>query len=436
MYFVLLASGIFYLSIHPPKEKITMRSVGQFFFTMYLVILFCMSGLAGTAFAEKALVTGEKSNTLTIVDLDTDEVVKTITVGKVPHAIGVTPDKTKAYTGNRGSNSISVVDLVGDEPVRTIPLSHTIMNLEVSPDGRFVSANSRTEPMVSLIETATNRVKWTLLVGEPQKVDETKGKSVVDMGNPAVHTKRGGIVVSHDTWSPDSRYIYTPDRLNYRIVKIDVAKGEVAAKLQMTGPTHHMIISRDGRTIYAVNDGVPKKELLPSITVVDADTMTIVKDIPLTLADGEFIQGHHAAFDNSGRYLYFCNRGGRKGEKRGFTVGIIDTTTLTLVKTVKAGYGAGHANFSPDGRYVFILNHFENKISVFDTGTMKPVTDIDLPFPPPGSWGHSGCFSDDGAYYYQLSEAEGIMAKIDVKNLRFVKAVKVGTWPSIMTILR
>jgi YVTN family beta-propeller protein len=413
-----------------------MKSGARIFFILHLTIVLCLSGLAGSAFAEKALVTGEKSNTLTIVDLDTDEVVKTITVGKVPHAIGVTPDKTRAYTGNRGSDSISVVDLVNDEPVKTIPLSHTIMNLEVSPDGRFVSANSRTEPMVSLIDTATNQVKWTLLVGEPQKEEEpAEGKNVVNMGNPEIHAKRGGIVVSHDTWSPDSSYIYTPDRLNYRIVKIDVAKGEVVAKLQMNGPTHHMIITKDGKTIYAANDGIAKKKLLPSITVINTDTMTIVKDIPLPLAEGEFIQGHHAAIDNSGRFLYFCNRGGRKGAKRGFTVGIIDLANLTLVKTVKAGYGAGHANFSPDGKHVFILNHFENKISVLDTATMKPVAEIDLPFPSPGSLGHSGCFSKNGDYYYQLSEAEGVMAKVDTRTLRFVKSIKVGSWPSIMTIL-
>jgi YVTN family beta-propeller protein len=413
-----------------------MKSGVAIFFTINLLILLCLSGFTAKASAETALVTGEKSNTLTIVDLDTDEVVKTIEVGKVPHAIGVSPDKTKAYTGNRGSNSISVVDLVGDEAVQTIPLPHTIMNLEVSPDGRYVSANSRTEPIVSLIDTATNQIKWTLLVGEPQKVEEPAiEKNVVNMGNPNIHAKRGGIVVSHDTWSPDSRYIYTPDRLNFRIVKIDAARGEVVAKLQMNGPTHHMIITKDGKTIYAANDGIAKKKLMPSITVINTDAMTIVKDIPLPLAEGEFIQGHHATFDNSGRFLYFCNRGGPKGEKRGFSVGIIDTKSLNLIKTLKAGFGAGHANFSPDGKHIFILNHFENKISVLDAATMSHTADIDLPFPSPGSWGHSGCFSKNGDYYYQLSEAEGVMVKVDARNLRFVKAIKVGAWPSIMTIL-
>ena len=108
---------------------------------------------------------------------------------------------------------------------------------------------------------------------------------------------------------------------------------------------------------------------------------------------------------------------------------------MSLIKTIKAGYGAGHANFSPDGKYVFILNHFENKISVLDATTMNPVTDIDLPFPSPGSWGHSGCFSNNGNYYYQLSETEGVMIKVDARNFRFVKAIKVGAWPSIMTII-
>jgi len=53
-----------------------------------------------------------------------------------------------------------------------------------------------------------------------------------------------------------------------------------------------------------------------------------------------------------------------------------------------------------------------------------------------GSWGHSGCFSTDGAYYYQLSETEGVMVKVDARTLKYVKAIKVGEWPSVMTILR
>jgi YVTN family beta-propeller protein len=417
-------------------EEVQMKSPQRILFMIHLSVLMLISAFSGSAFAETALVSAERSGTLTIVDLDTDRVLKTITVGKVPHAIGVTPDKTHAYTGNRGSDSVSVVDLAGDDPVITIPLSHTIMNLEVSPDGRFVAANSRTEPRVSLIETATNTVRWSILVGETPDEPTAARQDAVNMGNPDIHARKGGIAISHDTWSPDSTYLYTPDRVNYRILKIDPAKGLIVARLQMDTPTHHLIVTKDGKTIYAVNDGIPETGLDPSITVINAETMQMVKDIPLPLAEGEFIQGHHATFDNTGRYLYFCNRGGPKGGKRGYTVGVIDTETMTLVKTFRAGFGAGHANFTPDGKYVFILNHFENKVSVMDSATMEPVADIDLPFPAPGSWGHSGCFSADGAYYYQLSEAEGVMVKVDARNLRFVKAIKVGDWPSIMTILR
>ncbi len=63
------------------------------------------------AYSDIILVANEKSGTISVVDLDLDKVIKTITVGKVPHAIGLTPDKKYAYTGNRGTSDISVIDL-------------------------------------------------------------------------------------------------------------------------------------------------------------------------------------------------------------------------------------------------------------------------------------------------------------------------------------
>ncbi len=48
------------------------------------------------------------------------------------------------------------------------------------------------------------------------------------------------------------------------------------------------------------------------------------------------------------------------------------------------------------------------------------------------SIGHSGVFSKDGKYYYQLSETDGLLFKVDANKLEFVKSIKVGEWPSIM----
>ena len=169
--------------------------------------------------AETLLIANEKSDSVSVVDVATDQVIKTVAVGKTPHAIGITPNKRFAYIGNRGANSISVIDLQSFQVVDTIKLSHSIMNLEVSPDGRYVSANARTSLQISFVDTKNNSVLKTVVVGYwPEK--NNKGKSVVNMGDPNVHAKQGGIMISHDTWSSDSNFLFVPDRYNYRVVKI------------------------------------------------------------------------------------------------------------------------------------------------------------------------------------------------------------------------
>ncbi len=384
-----------------------------------------------TALASTLLIANEKSNSIAVVDTDAFQVVKRIEVGKTPHAIGITPDRRFAYTGNRGDNTVSVIDLETLRVVKSITIPHSIMNLEISPDGRHVSVNSRTSLRVSLIDIATNRVEKTVEVGHWTAREQ--GKSAVNMGDPAIHSKKGGIMISHDTWSPDSRFLFVPDRLNYRIVKIDVGTFKVMDRLQLESPTHHMLVAPNGRSMIALNDGVPKHDVPPSILFFSMDGLRVEKRIDVPLAKGEFAQGHHAGFNLDGTTLYFANRGGKKGDKRGRTVAVVDLENRELTATVEAGHGAGHANVSPDGKYVFILNHFDNLVSVLDAKTNRLIKNIELPLPSsPGSIGHSALFSKDGRYYYELSETAGKLLKINVESLTFAQGLNVGDWPSIM----
>lgn len=385
-------------------------------------------------FASTLLITNEKSNSVSIVDTVTDRVVKTIQVGETPHAIAITPKHDFSYTGNRGDSTLSVIELSSMNVVKTIKVPHSIMNLEISPDGSYVSVNSRTSLQVSFIDTATNTIVKTIEVGQGKK--RTQGKSAVNMGDPNIHAKKGGIMISHDTWSPDSQFLFVPDRFNYKIAKIDVKTFEVLDHLQLDTPTHHILVAPNGRSMIAMNDGVRKHNIPPSIIFFDMDTLKIEKRISIPLAKGEFAQGHHAAYNLDKTTLYFANRGKAKGAKRGKTVAIVDLKERKLIKTFEAGYGAGHANASPDGKYIFILNHFDNVVSVLDAKTNSKIKNIQLPLPSSGSnIGHSGIFSKDGRYYYELCETEGKLLKINVESLTFSKEIKVGDWPSIMVQL-
>jgi hypothetical protein len=58
-----------------------------------------------------------------------------------------------------------------------------------------------------------------------------------------------------------------PDRFNYKIAKIDVKTFEVLDHLQLGTPTHHMLVSPNGRSMIALNGGVAKDNIPPSIMV-------------------------------------------------------------------------------------------------------------------------------------------------------------------------
>ena len=398
-------------------------------FVTALTVLYLF--LLSTALASTLLITNEKSDSVSVFDTETDQVVKTIAVGKTPHAIGVIMNRQLAYTGNRGDDTISVIDINSMKVVKTIKLPHTIMNLEVSPGGRYVSANSRTSLHVSFIDTKSNTIIKTVEVGHWAKHE--KGKSAVNMANPDIHAKRGGIMISHDTWSPDSKYLFVPDRFNYRIAKIDVETFQVVDRLQLESPTHHMLVAPNGKSMIALNDGVPKHNVPPSVVFFDMKSLRLENQITMPLAKGEFAQGHHAGFNLDKTKLYFANRGKEKGKKRGRTVMVVDLENRELISTVEAGHGAGHVTPSPDGKYIFILNHYDNIISVLDAQTNDIIKNIKIPsLTPKGSIGHSSIFSEDGRFYYELSETDGKLLIVNAKKMTFSKAIKVGDWPSIM----
>jgi len=398
-----------------------------------LITLYFFS-LSSTVLASTLLITNEKSNSVSVVDTNTDQVVKTIMVGKTPHAVGITSDRRFAYIGNRGDDTVSVIDLQALKVTKSITLPHTIMNLEMAPDGRYVSVNSRTTLQVSFVDTASNTVVKTVKIGHWRKHE--KGKSAVNMGDPNVHSKRGGIMISHDTWSADSRYLFVPDRFNYRIAKIDVGTFKVIDRLQLATPTHHLLIDPNGKSMIAMNDGVAKHNIPPSIVFFDMKSLKIENQIPIPLAENEFAQGHHAGFNLDKTMLYFCNRGKAKGKKRGRTVAVVNLKSRRLVRTVEAGHGAGHATASPDGKYIFILNHYDKVISVLSSKTNDLVKNIKLPtLTAKSSNGHSALFSKDGQFYYELCETEGQLLIVDTRTLTFARQVKVGDWPNIMVRL-
>ncbi len=58
---------------------------------------------------EYAYVLNRNSNNVSVIDVATDQLITSITVGTTPVAIAITPDGKVAYVVNQGSNNVSAM---------------------------------------------------------------------------------------------------------------------------------------------------------------------------------------------------------------------------------------------------------------------------------------------------------------------------------------
>ena len=112
-------------------------------------------------------VTTELTNTITIVDPKTHQVVDRIPTGQAEsHMVALTRDGKRAYTSNVHVGTVSAIDLVAKKVIAVIPVSTYAQRISLSVDDRWAFTADQTQPRLAVIDTAANEVKrWVKLPG-------------------------------------------------------------------------------------------------------------------------------------------------------------------------------------------------------------------------------------------------------------------------------
>ncbi|HEY7256997.1 MAG TPA: hypothetical protein VH476_09980 [Solirubrobacterales bacterium] len=103
---------------------------------------------AASAFANDAYVVNRASNTVSVFDTRSNQVVGSpIPVGELPEAIAITPDGRRAYVTSALGSSISVIDTQANQVVGA-PIVDTGLpdGIAITPDGKtaYVTPSSAT----------------------------------------------------------------------------------------------------------------------------------------------------------------------------------------------------------------------------------------------------------------------------------------------------
>lgn len=106
------------------------------------------------------------SDSVSIINAETNRVVATVGVHRKPFFISVSPDGHRAYVANSGSNSVSVLDLDRRREIGTAVTGEGPGLARVTPDNRTLVVSNRTAGSISIFSVDTSSAEHPLRLRE------------------------------------------------------------------------------------------------------------------------------------------------------------------------------------------------------------------------------------------------------------------------------
>ncbi|WP_027882566.1 hypothetical protein [Meiothermus rufus] len=341
-----------------------------------------------------------------IVDTRTDAVVAALETARGATLGSMTPDAKKVYVSGaaEGENRVVVLDMERLQVAKVIQTGNRPKHGLVSPDGRRVGVDH-----------------WGLSEGKLRLVFlQTGDDSIEKVLELEVKNAPKGVTSMHNAWSWDSRYFYSVDRVDDRLIVVDTRDFSVRTFASPSVP-HYPVISPDGKELWLIHEG--NAQVRPGIVVFDLTKpgLPILAQMDMPLIGEEAVEAHHGNFSQDGRYFLALNRG-PGNNLRGREVAIYNARTKRLLHRLScASTGVGHAYNSPDGRRCIATNYGNNVVTVIDLLGLRTIKDV---VAGKGRMGHA-VFTPDGAFAY-LSNADGNLYKLDMGRLEVVKTIPTG----------
>ena len=300
--------------------------------------------LAAPAAASNLFITNTKSNSISIIDTKTFEVVGTIPLGQgKPNRIVFHPDGKLAWVVYDKSHDLGIVDADARKLVKRVKIGGNPYNLNFSPDGRYLYvldwSSDTSNDEVIVWDLKAEKIEWRLEVSTW----------------PA-----------HSVFSRDGRFVYVSGETAGDVTVIDTTtRAAVARIIHGGGDAMGLALSVDGKTLYA---GAGENK-----SVLKIDTATN-KQIGTIAMPGVV---HETTLTLDGKFLYITLRKANK-------VVVVSTADDRIVKVVDSRGYPDLVTMEPSGRYALVSNRYADAVSVIDVTTHREVRRIQVGKAPHG----------------------------------------------------
>lgn len=320
-----------------------------------------------------------------------------------PAAVDLTAydPKTLVFVANRDSSDIAVIDTRSDQVIGRIALGkftnpHMAM---LTNDGKKILVSATGRDRFLIVDLATQAIERTVETGQaPEHFDITM----------------------------DDRFAYVGNMEDSTVSVIDLKEGKEVRRLKGFFEPHGFSVLPGDDKVYVSNFGahevrsveIPSQQLTKRLAIGNVHRAAI-RDPERYQSDLKGIANPTPTID--GRFIFAAD--GDAG-----VVGIIDTQTDRVTKTLKVGEAPWRAYASPDGRFMMVPNNGDETISVIDVKTQEVVTTLQ------GGAGMTGVnFTQGGKKAYIISGEEGAVSVYDMTTFQRINRLKVGANLSLET---
>ena len=210
------------------------------------------------ASAETIYVSNEKDNTITVIDGEKLEPVKTIPVGQRPRGILLSKDEKSLYICASDSDHIEVLDLATDKVARTLPSGADPEYFALDPAGKLLYVANEDNSLVTVIDIERGAVVTEIPVGV-----EPEGMGI----------------------SPDGKYLVATSETTNMAHVIDTVTREIVANILVDSRPRRAVWTADGAQFWV------SAEIGGTVSVVDAAKNEIIKRITFAVPGSTSLSG-------------------------------------------------------------------------------------------------------------------------------------------------
>ena len=286
----------------------------------------------------RAYVNNPNTETLVVIDTVLNEQIGSVSVGYRASSVQFDPDGSRAYVVSYDQGTVQMIDPREDTVVGTIDVGYQARELQFSPDGTRAYVTSYGAGRVVMIDTVADAVLGTVPVATTERLQfSADGKTAF---------------IKSYTWGSDT---------SETITLVDVQSGDVLATVPVGAePNDLKFVGGGSRFILSSRDG--------TVTIGSATSGAVLSTIDV----GESAADVQISPDEDRAYVI---------DYEGQRLVVIDTTTNSVVKTF-SDFGGSLLQFSPDGRYAYVLRSDQRDVLVvLDTKTDE-ATELAVPYNP------------------------------------------------------